>query len=68
MSKNVQPVSAGKKTGVMTTQTLTYCALMAALQVAMARLFGMMPAEFSRFSFEAIPTVLAGILFGPGAA
>ena len=49
----------------MTTQTLTYCALMAALQVAMARLFGMMPSEFSRFSLEAIPTILAGILFGP---
>ena len=58
MSKNV------KKTG-MTTKTLTYCALLAALQVAMARLFGLMPSEFTRFSIEAIPTVLAGILFGP---
>ena len=65
MSKNAQAVVAGKKNGVMTTKTLTYCALMAALQVAMARLFGMMPSEFSRFSLEAIPTVLAGILFGP---
>lgn len=65
MSKNVQAAVAGKKSGIMTTKTLTYCALMAALQVAMARLFGMMPSEFSRFSLEAIPTVLAGILFGP---
>ena len=65
MSKNVQAAVTGKKSGIMTTKTLTYCALMAALQVAMARLFGMMPSEFSRFSLEAIPTVLAGILFGP---
>ncbi len=65
MSKNVQTEATTKKNGGMTTKTLTFCALMAALQVAMARLFGMMPSEFSRFSLEAIPTVLAGILFGP---
>jgi len=58
MSKNA------KKAG-MSTRTLTYCALLAALQVAMARLFGLMPSEFSRFSIEAIPTILAGVLFGP---
>ncbi|MBQ9967545.1 MAG: folate family ECF transporter S component [Oscillospiraceae bacterium] len=49
----------------MTTKTLSYCALLAALQVAMARLFGLMPSEFTRFSIEAVPTVIAGILFGP---
>ena len=49
----------------MTTKTLAYCALLAALQVAMARLFGLMPSEFTRFSIEAVPTVIAGILFGP---
>ena len=65
MSKNVQTEATAKKNGGMTTKTLTFCALMAALQVAMARLFGMMPSEVSRFSLEAIPTVLAGILFGP---
>lgn len=65
MSKNVQAAAVGKKAGAMTTKTLTYCALMAALQVALARLFGMMPSEFSRFSLEAIPTILAGVLFGP---
>ena len=58
MSKNV-------KKSAMTTRTLTFCALLAALQVAMARLFGLMPSEFARFSIEAIPTILAGILFGP---
>ena len=49
----------------MTTKTLSYCALLAALAVVMARLFGLMPNEFSRFSIEAVPTVIAGILFGP---
>lgn len=49
----------------MTTKTLAYCALLAALGVVMARLFGLMPNEFSRFSIEAVPTVTAGILFGP---
>lgn len=49
----------------MTTKTLAYCALLAALGVVMARLFGLMPNEFSRFSIEAVPTVIAGILFGP---
>ena len=66
MSKNANTAVIGeKKTVVMTTRTLTYCALMAALQVAMARLFGLMPSEFARFSIEAIPTILAGIFFGP---
>lgn len=49
----------------MTTKTLAYSALLAALQVAMARLFGLMPSEFTRFSIEAVPTVIAGICFGP---
>jgi ECF transporter S component (folate family) len=65
MSKNVQAVVPGRKQASMTTKTLTYCALLAALQVAMARLFGLMPSEFTRFSIEAIPTILAGIFFGP---
>ena len=66
MSKNVQTaVVSGKKTASMTTKTLTYCALLAALSVAMARLFGLMPNEYSRFSIESIPTFLAGVLFGP---
>lgn len=66
MSKNTNAaILSKKKTTSMTTKTLTYCALLAALQVAMARLFGLMPSEFTRFSIEAIPTVLAGIFFGP---
>ena len=64
MSKNIHS-AAGKRSRSMTTKTLTYCALLAALQVAMARLIGLMPSEFTRFSIEAIPTILAGVLFGP---
>ena len=66
MSKNPSVELSGRKKAMgMTTRTLTYCALMAALQVAMARLFGLMPSEFTRFSIEAIPTILAGLFFGP---
>ena len=49
----------------MATRTLAYCAMLAALSVALARLAGLMPDESSRFSLEAIPVFLAGMLFGP---
>lgn len=49
----------------MATRTLASCALLAALSVVLARLFGMMPEESARFSIEAVPMYLAGILFGP---
>ena len=65
MSKNTQNFVSNRRKGSMATKTLTYCALLAALQVAMARLVGLMPTEFTRFSIEAVPTILAGILFGP---
>ena len=66
MSKNVQTAAISqKKTAGMNTKTLTCCALLAALQVVLARLIVPMPNEFTRFSIEAVPPVLAGILFGP---
>ena len=49
----------------MTTKTLAYCALLTALSVVLARLFGLMPEESSRYSIEAVPIFLAGMLFGP---
>lgn len=49
----------------ITTKTLACCALLAALSVVLARLFGLMPEESSRFSIEAVPIFLAGMLFGP---
>ena len=54
-----------KKTMLMTTKTITYCAMLAAISVALARLAGRMPNEFTRFSIEAVPIFLAGLVFGP---
>ena len=53
----------GKKK--MATKTLAYCAMLSAISVALARLAGLMPDESSRFSIEAVPIFLAGMLFGP---
>ena len=50
---------------VMTTKTLAYCALLAALSVVLARLVIPMPAADTRFSIEAVPIFLSGMLFGP---
>ena len=55
--------ASAKKT--MTTRTLAYCAMLAALQVVLARLIIPMPAADTRFSLEAVPVVLAGLFFGP---
>ena len=49
----------------MTTKTLAYSAMLTALSVVLARLAGLMPNEFTRFSIEAIPIILAGLFFGP---
>ena len=49
----------------MTTRTMAYCALLAALSVVLARLIVPMPNEFTRFSIEAVPIFLAGMFFGP---
>ena len=62
MSQNAASTVSGKK---MTTKSLAYCAMLSALQVVLARLIIPMPAADTRFSLEAIPVVLAGILFGP---
>lgn len=49
----------------MTTKTMAYCALLAALSVVLARLIVPMPNESTRFSIEAVPVYMAGMLFGP---
>jgi ECF transporter S component (folate family) len=49
----------------MTTKTLAYSALLAALSVVLARLVIPMPAADTRFSIEAVPIFIAGMLFGP---
>lgn len=55
----------GKRTVVFDTYALTVCALLTALSVVLARLLTVIPSEVSRFSLEAVPTLLAGLLFGP---
>lgn len=66
MSRNTSSAALNQKSlAVMTTKTLAYCAMLAAIQVVLARLIVPMPAADLRFSIEAVPVVLAGILFGP---
>ncbi len=48
-----------------TTKTLTTCALLAAISVVLARLIVPMPNETTRFSIEAVPIFIAGMLYGP---
>lgn len=54
-----------KKKRTIHTKTMAYCALLAALSVVLARLVIPMPAADTRFSIEAVPIFLAGMLFGP---
>lgn len=49
----------------MTTRTLVACALLCAVSVVLARLIIPMPNATTRFSIEAVPIFLAGMLFGP---
>ncbi len=49
----------------MTTRRLAHCALLAALSVVLARMIIPMPNATTRFSIEAVPIFLAGMLFGP---
>lgn len=53
------------KKPVLSTKNLAYCALLAALSVVLARLIIPMPDESTRFSIEAVPIYMAGMLFGP---
>lgn len=62
MQKN-ELCAAGRP--VFDTYALTVCALLTALSVVLARLLTVIPSEVSRFSLEAVPIVLAGLLFGP---
>lgn len=49
----------------ISTKSLAYCAMLTALSVVFARLIGLMPSESARFSIEAVPIFLSGMLFGP---
>lgn len=54
-----------QKNRKFTTRTLAFCALLAALSVVLARLIIPMPDSSTRFSIEAVPIFMAGMLFGP---
>lgn len=49
----------------MSTRTLSYCALLTAISVVLARLVIPMPNASTRFSIEGVPIFIAGMLFGP---
>ena len=57
------------QTNKLSTKTMAYGALLTAWSVVLARLVIPMPNAFTRFSIEAVPIFLAGMLFGwlPGA-
>lgn len=56
---------AGRRAIVFNTYALTVCALLTALSVVLARVLTIIPAETTRISLEAVPILLAGLLFGP---
>ena len=67
MSKNMSTAAAqtAPRHGLQNVRTLVSCALLAAVSVVLARLIIPMPNETTRFSLEAVPIFLAGMLFGP---
>lgn len=65
MLKNDSSAGAGKTVPRMNTKTLVTCALLCAVSVVLARLIIPMPNATTRFSIEAVPIFLAGMLFGP---
>ena len=54
-----------KNKGIFTTKMVTSCALLAALSVVLARFLSFAPDPTTRYSIEAVPIFLAGMLFGP---
>ena len=49
----------------LTTRMLVTLALLAALSVILARILGFQPLPYLRLSFEDLPIILSGLLFGP---
>lgn len=62
---NTRMTAAEWATVLKKPKALAVCAMLAALSVIFARLIIPMPNAFTRFSIEAIPIVIAGVLFGP---
>lgn len=51
--------------GRITIRTITYCGLLAAISVVLARLLSFAPAGNTRWSLDKFPLFLAGMFFGP---
>ena len=51
--------------GTITVRTITYCGLLAAISVVMARLLSFAPVGNTRWSLDKFPLFLAGMFFGP---
>ena len=64
-TKNMSAAQAAPHHGLQNVRTLVSCALLAAVSVVLARFIIPMPNETTRFSIEAVPIFLAGMLFGP---
>lgn len=65
MSKKPAPAVMTGANRRIDTRTLVACALLAAVSVVLARFLIPMPNATTRFSIEAVPIFLAGMLFGP---
>ena len=65
MSKKPAPAVMTGTNRRIDTRTLVACALLAAVSVVLARFLIPMPNVTTRFSIEAVPIFLAGMLFGP---
>lgn len=66
MSKNPSAAACrAEQRSTMGVRTLATCALLAAMSVVLARFVIPMPAADQRFSLEAVPIFIAGMLFGP---
>lgn len=55
----------GGKSSPFTAKCLVYCSMLTALQIVIARFVSITPMPGVRFSLEAVPVVLSGLLFGP---
>lgn len=50
---------------MLTLKALTSCAVLCAVTVVVSRIMSLVPNEASRYSIEAVPIFLSGLLFGP---
>lgn len=58
-------MSVSNKKTAFTVRALTSCAVLTAVTVVLSRFLVLTPTESSRYSIEAIPIFLSGMLFGP---